>query len=89
MGKKKFAGSVTAEGSNTEASRYGNNHVSTHLRSWNVGVEVHAYVDFNGKMKFDIFTTGGSHDPSRKMDIGTVTEDGDFLVSREFMLARR
>lgn len=83
MGKKRFAGSVIAEGTATEAHRYGSNHVSTHTRTWDVGVEVHAYVDFNGKIKFDIWTTGGSNDPSRKMEIGCLTENGDFLINEE------
>lgn len=82
MGKRRFAATASAEASITDASRFGNNHVSTHCRGWNIGVSVHAFVDSDGNDCFTLWTTGGSNSPGTIDYIATVKSDGSIQSTR-------
>ena len=75
-GKRRFAGTISAESSTTTVSRYGNNHVTGHVRGWNQGILVHAFVDSEGNEHFEVWTTGGSNDTSKRKMLGTLSADG-------------
>lgn len=76
MGTRRFASSSFAESAKTEASRYGNNHVYSHTRGWDLGVLVHARIDENGDDIFEVWTTGGSNDSGTKRLIAEVSPSG-------------
>lgn len=77
MGKRRFWGSV--QGTNiteltatTEASRGGSHGIEAHARGWDLGINVVGKINEDGEDEFEIWTTGGSHDPSLKTHIATV-----------------
>lgn len=78
MGKRRFAGTIEAKNSVTEASRYDSEGIKGHIRGWDCGVEVTAYVNAEGIECFDVWTTGGSNNDRRKAHI--VTVDTSLLV---------
>jgi hypothetical protein len=77
MGKRRFWGSVrgmnaTETTSSTEASRGGSNGIEAHARGWDLGIKVIGKINEDGEDEFEIWTTGGSHNPSIKTPIATV-----------------
>lgn len=74
MGKRKLAGTVSASSATTDVSRYDNRSVSAHVRGWDEGVKVHAFIGENGAIVFDIWTTGGSNNSDMMRYIGTVVD---------------
>lgn len=75
MGKRRFAGSVDADSATTLASRYDNRRIVGHIRGWDFGIKVIAYLDYDGIEKFDIWTTGGSHDDTKKELVARLHSD--------------
>lgn len=75
MGPKRLAASVSANSSTTEAARYDNNSISAHVRGWDYGVEVDAFINDDGIPCFEVWTTGGSHNTSRKKCLMMITGD--------------
>jgi hypothetical protein len=72
MGKRRFAGTVRGFNQTTDASRYSSEGVSAHVRGWDTGVKVEAFVAPDGQDAFQIFTTGGSHNANSYKHIGTI-----------------
>jgi len=78
MGKRRFWASCWGDQSgqtSTEAGRGASDHIHSHTRGWDFGIDVHGYVSADGKEVFEIYTTGGSHDSSTRQLIAR-TEDG-------------
>jgi hypothetical protein len=67
----RFYGEV--QGTRGRASRLGSSGLRSHTRGWNVGVEVVCRV-LNGADVIEVYETGGSHAPSAKRLIATVTD---------------
>lgn len=63
----RFYGEV--QGTRGRASRLGASGMRSHTRGWNVGVEVVCTIDV-----IEVYETGGSHAPSAKRLIATVTD---------------
>ena len=53
--------SIDADASKTQATRRGHKSITAHVRGWNSGVEVRAYVDENDRDCFEVYRTGGSN----------------------------
>lgn len=54
-------GSMDADASKTTATRRAFRNISGHIRGWDSGVEVRAYVNTNDEDVFEVYRTGGSH----------------------------
>jgi hypothetical protein len=67
----RFYGEV--EGTRGRASRLGTSGMRSHTRGWNVGVEVVCTIRDDVDV-IEVYETGGSHAPSAKRLIATVTE---------------
>ena len=67
----RFYGEV--EGTRGRASRVGASGMRSHTRGWNVGVEVVCTIRDDVDV-IEIYETGGSHAPSAKRHIATVTD---------------
>lgn len=76
MGKKRFAVTGTGDAM-TSVSRYGRV-VSSHVRGWNIGIEINTFVDSEDRDCFEIYVTGGSNDHGIKSRIGTLIEGVGF-----------
>ncbi len=77
MGKRRFWGSVrgmntTEVTASTEASRGGSHGIEAHARGWDFGIKVVGRINEDGEDEFEIWTTGGSCDPSIKNPIARV-----------------
>jgi hypothetical protein len=51
--------------------------IRSHTRGWNLGIAVYGTVDVEGNDCFGISASRGSHNPSDRILIGTVTLDDD------------
>lgn len=80
MGKRRFAGTLSAADHRTTADKYSSQNLTAWIRGWDHGVEV-VCTDHNGDDAFEIWTCGGSNARSngRKM-IGKVV-NGEFVRS--------
>ena len=67
----RFYGEV--EGTRGRASRLGVSGMRSHTRGWNVGVEVVCTIR-DGADVIEVYETGGSHAPSAKRLLATVTD---------------
>jgi len=75
MGKKRFAGTLYAEGHSTTANKYGTL-IDAWIRGWDYGIEVVATIE-KGEDVFEIYVAGGSTEGrSRKEYIGRLTKQG-------------
>jgi hypothetical protein len=54
-------GSMDADASKTQATRRAHKNISAHVRGWDNGVEVHAYVDAEDRDCFEVYRTSGSN----------------------------
>lgn len=72
-GKRKLAVTASSNSASTDVSRYDNRSVSAHVRGWDEGVKVLAYIGENGAIVFDIWTTGGSNDSDAILYVCSVT----------------
>ena len=68
-------GSMEADASRTEATRRAHREISAHVRGWDTGVEVRAFVDSDGRDSFLVYRTGGSNAASSPLLVAQVTGD--------------
>ena len=54
-------GSLDADASKTTATRRAHRNITGHVRGWNSGVEIRAYVDEQDRDVFEVYRTGGSN----------------------------
>ena len=66
--------SIESDKAKTQATRGGREHLTTHTRGWDTGVEVHAYVGDNGEDTFEVYLTRGSLNATDKILVATYTE---------------
>lgn len=64
------------QGSRGEATRCGSSDIHTHIRGWNVGIEVYGEVDEDGNDVFHVYKTSGSNGRLPSTLIATVNQDG-------------
>lgn len=69
-------GSIDADASKTEATRRAFRNITGHIRGWDSGVEVRAYIDSNDNDVFEVFRTGGSNGASSPRIIARIVGDG-------------
>lgn len=81
MGKRKLAVTGSAYDSDTVVNRYSNDGVFAHVRGWDVGVKVDAFMLSSGNIKFEICCTGGSNEPSKQRPLleFTAAPNGDVV----------
>lgn len=75
MGKKKLAASIKGFDHSTDSSRFSNQGITAHVRGWDDGIRVTAYVNSKGEEIFEIHTTGGNNNSDVETHIATVTKD--------------
>jgi len=75
MGKKPLAATISGFDHSTESSRYSSAGITAHIRGWDDGIRVTAYLNSEGRPVYEIHTTGGSNDPEVKVKIATVRPD--------------
>jgi hypothetical protein len=90
MGKKKLAVSAKGFDHSTEVARYSDRGISAHVRGWNDGIRVTAYIDATGYEVFEIHTTGGSDNPDVREHIATVKRGRLYSIKngQDFRLVR-
>jgi hypothetical protein len=61
----------------TTSARQGITGFDAHIRGWDSGISVRAYINpTTGEDEFEVWTTGGSHNALNKRMIGTLTSKG-------------
>ena len=70
----RFYAGILGQGK-TEVTRIGSKKsgIRGHIRGWDVGIWINAYVDENGNDSFGVLLTGGSNRPGYVKVIGTFT----------------
>lgn len=75
MGKRRFAGSLSAADHSTSSSKFSSQHLTAWVRGWDGGVEIVAG-DYEGRDCFEIWICGGSNDRSRiRKFVGRIIND--------------
>lgn len=72
MGKKNLAATISGFDHSTESSRFDNRGITAHIRGWDDGIRVTAYVNARGENVYEIHTTGGSNSEEVIEHIATV-----------------
>ena len=60
----RFYGEVKGS-AKTIASRRGFNSIESHTRGWERGIKVSCFVDNNNNEVYEVYKTGGSHNPDK------------------------
>jgi hypothetical protein len=72
MGKRELAATISGFDHSTAKSCYSSEGITAHLRGWDFGIEITMRVNAWGEPEYDIWSTGGSHDPKAKDQLSLV-----------------
>lgn len=64
MGKRKLAATISGTDHSSEKSCYSSQGIVAHLRGWDDGIKVYMTVEEDDSITYQIYVTGGSHNPS-------------------------